>query len=132
MASASQLREKDPKEALANVDQALDTATSIWKQRNEVLQNTVSTWYQSWYPRVADANGRHFLHELDDVKDHLPDRTVDMTYLIYREKILPFGTWVNAIAAARNQFATAHHLPTRTYHLVWNNTSAVSEPTSSQ
>ena len=23
--------------------------------------------------------------QVDDVKDHLPDRTVDMTYLVYRE-----------------------------------------------
>ena len=46
-----------------------------------------------------------------------------MTYLVYREKILPFGDWVDAIAAARNQFATAHHLPTRKYHLAWDDFS---------
>ena len=33
----------------------------------------------------AEANGRQFLHQLDDVKDHVPDRTVDMTYLVDRE-----------------------------------------------
>ena len=52
-------------------------------------------------PRVAEANGRRFLHELDDVKDHLPDRTVDMTYLVYRELLLPFGDWVEQVRAAR-------------------------------
>ncbi|MEO6923003.1 MAG: hypothetical protein ABI142_04200, partial [Bryocella sp.] len=83
-------------------------------------QNTVTTWYKSWFPRVSEANGRHFLHELDDVKDHLPDRTVDMTYLLYREKLLPFGEWVNSILAARNKFAAAHHLPVRDYRLAWD------------
>jgi hypothetical protein len=48
-----------------------------------------------------------------------------MTYLVYREKLLPFGDWVNAIAAARNQFAAAHHLSTRNYHLAWEDFNAV-------
>jgi hypothetical protein len=33
-----------------------------------------------------------------------------MSYLVYREMLLSFGSWVNTIAAARNQFATANHL----------------------
>jgi hexosaminidase len=125
LASASQVKEKDPKAALSAVDSALDTATSIWQQRNEVLKNSVATWDERWFPRVEEANGRRFLHELNDVKDHLPDRTADMSYLVYREKILPFGEWVNAIAAARNQFAAAHNLPTRNYRLAWDDFSVV-------
>jgi hexosaminidase len=124
LASAAMVKAKDPKRAIADVDRALDTATSIWRQRNQVLQNTVAVWDESWFPRVADANGRHFLHEMDDVKDHLPDRTVDMTYLVYREKILPFGTWVDSILSARNEFATAHQLPVRNYRLAWDDFGA--------
>ena len=117
--AAAQARASNPKKALSYVDEALDTAVSIWTQRNQVLRNAVATWDESWFPRIGEANGRTFLHELDDVKDHLPDRTVDMTYLVYREKILPFGDWVNAIADARNQFAAAHSLPSRSFHLAW-------------
>ena len=125
LASASQVKDKDPKAAVNQMDGALDIATSIWQQRNEVLENSAATWDESWFPRVESANGRHFLHELDDVKDHLPDRTVDMSYLVYREKILPFGQWVNAIADARNQFAAAHNLPARNYHFDWQDFSEV-------
>ncbi len=120
LAAAAQAKDSNPKAALGDVDLALDTATSIWRTRNEALDNAVVTWDESWLPRVPEANGRRFLHELDDVKDHLPDRTVDMSYLIYREKLLPFGQWVNAIADARNRFAAAHHFPTREYHLAWD------------
>jgi hexosaminidase len=124
LTAASQAREKDPKAALSEVDRALDTATSIWRQRNQVLKNSVATWDEKWFLRVEEANGRRFLHQLDDVKDHLPDRTVDMSYLVYREKLLPFGEWVNAIAAARNQFAAGHHLPARNYKLAWSDFNA--------
>jgi hypothetical protein len=120
LASASRIKDNNPEKTISEIDRALDLATSIWQQRNQVLKNSTETWYKSWFPRVSDANGRHFLHEQDDSKDYLTDRTVDMSYLVYREKILPFGDWVNAIATARNQFATAHHLPVRNYRLAWD------------
>jgi hypothetical protein len=81
-------------EAVSSLDRALEIAGTIRDERNHVLRKATGTWYQSWEPRVAEANGRRFLHELDDVKDHLSDRTVDMSYLVYRELILPFGEWV--------------------------------------
>jgi hypothetical protein len=73
---------------------------------------------------VAEANGRKFLHELDDVKDHVPDRTVDMTYLAGRELQLPFGDWIASIRSARNDFAAAHHLPLDTREFDWRDTGA--------
>jgi hexosaminidase len=121
--SASQLRIKDPVKAVEQVDSALDLARAIWQDRNEALQNATATWDQRWFPNVAEANGRKYLDVVDDVKDHLPGRTVDLSYLVYREKLLPFGDWVNSIAAARNQFASAHHLPVRDFQLSWDDFS---------
>jgi hexosaminidase len=123
LAAAAKVKALRPKTALKDVDRALNTATAIWRERNEMLQNAITTWGVSWLPRVAEANDRQFLHELDDAKDHLPDRTVDLSYLVYREKLLPFGNWVNSISVARNQFAAAHNLAVRNYHLVWDDLS---------
>jgi hypothetical protein len=106
-------------DALESVDQALEVARTIQYSRNRALAGAIATWQKSWIPRVAEANGRRFLHELDDVKDHLPDRTEDMSYLVYRELLLPFGEWVDGIRAARNQYAQAHHLPVRDDRLDW-------------
>ncbi len=82
----------------------------------------VSTWYQEWYPRVAEANGRRYLDAVDNVKDHVPVRTVDMSYLIYRELNYPLGKWAEDVVAARNQFARAHQLPARTGDFEWKDT----------
>src|SRR6185295_2462845 len=60
-----------PQQALAAVDEALGLARTIRNERNAVLASTTETWYRAWYPRVPEANGRKFLHELDDVKDHV-------------------------------------------------------------
>ena len=71
---------------------------------------------------------------MDDVKDHLPERNIDLSYVVYRESILPFGEWVNKVLAARNSYAQAHHLPVRngsfdwkSFHLVSPNCASASD-----
>ena len=113
------------KVALNSVDQALQQAFAVRYSRNRALGDAVEIWYKSWLPRVAEANGRRFLHDLDDVKDHLPDRTVDMSYLVYRELQLPFGDWVEQVRAVRNQYAQSHGLPLRNERLDWKDLNPV-------
>src|SRR5690242_4771696 len=125
--SAAESAGKDqPKQAVASLDQFLRQARMVRYSRNRALADAIQTWQKSWMPRVPEANGRRFLHELDDVKDHLPDRTVDMTYLVYRELILPFGEWVENVRAARNQYAQAHNLPLNNSRFDWKDLKPVS------
>jgi hypothetical protein len=127
LTSAAAAAEKNqPRQAVQAVDRALDRARSVLWSRNRALRDLQQTWYKSWYPRVTEANGRKFLHEVDDVKDHLPDRTTDMTYLILREMQLPFGDWVEQIRAARNQYAQAHQLPVRPEKFDWQDLKPIS------
>ncbi|HKT13298.1 MAG TPA: hypothetical protein VJW77_15870, partial [Terriglobia bacterium] len=113
--------------ALAALDQALDTLERIRDQRNTAYHDAVDTWYESWQPRVAEANGRKYLDQIDDVKDHLPGRTVDMSYLVYRELILPLGKWYGQVLAVRNEYAAAHGLAARTNAFNWGDTNTVVE-----
>ena len=116
-AASGAAQKNQPRQALQAADRALEAATSIQWSRNRALRDAQQTWYKSWYPRVPEANGRKFLHEVDDVKDHLPDRTTDMSYLVYRQMLLPFGEWVELIRAARNQYAQAHQMPATTHSI---------------
>lgn len=110
-------------EALESLDEALNIAAGIQRRRNRALQDATATWYQTWFPRVAEANGRRYLNQVDDVKDHRPVRTVDMTYLIYRELLCPLGDWAAGTLAARNEYARAHQLPERPGSLNWKDTT---------
>src|SRR5208283_3718893 len=56
--------DKQPKEAVEALDRALNLARHIRQRRNAVLRDATSVWYKSWFPRVAQANGRQFLREL--------------------------------------------------------------------
>jgi hypothetical protein len=120
----------EPAEAVKSIDQALDLASEIRQERNAALQNAAATWYKSWFPRVAEANGRRYLDLVDDVKDHHPVRTIDMSYLVYRELLYPLGDWASKVQSVRNQYAQAHNLPAREGTLDWKHTglSAEAEP----
>ncbi len=107
--------------ALESLDHALDLAEEIRRGRNKALQDATATWYESWFPRVAQANGHTYLNEVDDVKDHQPGRTADMSYLVYRELLYPLGDWVKNTVASRNQYATAHNFPVRKFEFDWEN-----------
>ena len=115
----------DAKGAVAALDRSLDIAENIRQQRNQAFANVVAAWYKSWYPRVAEANGRKFVDKVDDVKDHLPVRTVDMTYLIYRQLLYPLGEWAAKVEAVRNQYARAHDLPARSREWDWKDTTTL-------
>ena len=113
----------DAGRAVAALDRALGIAENIRQQRNQALIDATATWYKSWYPRVPEANGRKFLDKVDDVKDHQPVRTVDMSYLVYRELLYPLGAWADQVISIRNQYAQEHQLPGRADKLDWKNTS---------
>lgn len=109
----------NPALAVTMIDETLDKINSIRGERNEVFQSVTTTWYQDWFPKVAEANGRKFLHQVDDVKDHYPDRTIDMSYLIYRQLKYPLGQWAQEVLTARNLYAKQHNLPERTVTFNW-------------
>lgn len=105
--------------AVSLLDQALEEVKIMRSQRNETLQEVTAVWYQDWYPRVHEANGRKYLDQVDDVKDHRPTRTVDMSYLIYRQLKFRLGKWAEDVLNARNQFAKTHSLPLKNETFNW-------------
>lgn len=119
MSAQSAARKQDAQRAVDSVDQALSVVRRIREERNSALSDATETWYKSWRPRVEAANGRRFVHELDDVKDHLPDRTIGMEYLVYRELLLPLDDWYGKVESARNAYAKAHGIAAREEPLKW-------------
>src|SRR5205085_4748701 len=52
-------------QAVDAVDQALEMVRKMREERNQVLREATATWQESWLPRVTEANGRRYVHELD-------------------------------------------------------------------
>ena len=108
LSARNQAQQQHPKQAIAEIDRSLRLAADIRVRRTAALADATAIWGKTWFPRVAEANGRRFLHEVDDVKDHPPDRTVDMSYLVYRDLRVGLEEWTGKVMAARNEYAQAH------------------------
>jgi len=108
------------KVAVNYIDSALATAAKVKSERDSVFARVKKIWYEEWLPLVPVANSRRFLHELDDIKDHRPGRTIDLSYLIYRQLNFPLGRWAAETLKSRNTYARAHGLPVLDYKLEWD------------
>jgi hexosaminidase len=53
----------------------------------------------------------------------LPVRTVDLSYLVYRELLYPLDDWASKTLASRNSYATAHGLSSRSFEFAWKSTA---------
>jgi hypothetical protein len=121
-------------EAVAALDQALDTAGRVRDERNQALHDVTTTWYQTWFPRVREANGRHVARAPQDFVDTQTSEKarrgqVGLLYLIDREFSLPFGQWVNDVQSVRNGYATAHGLPTKEGKFDWQDVATLHSQT---
>jgi hexosaminidase len=117
-------------DAVAALDQAVNTAGKIRDDRNQALSDVTTTWYETWFPRVREANGRHVARAPQDFVDTKPSEKArraqeGFLYLIDRELSLPFGEWVNGILEVRNRYGTAHSLPAHEGKFNWQDTETL-------
>jgi hexosaminidase len=109
----------NPTAALKQLDAAMEMVSKLKTQRDSTLALVTKTWYKEWHPLVEEANGRKFLHQVDDIKDHQPVRTTDLSYLIYRELHYPLDQWWDDVQKVRNDYARQHQLPLTNKQLGW-------------
>ncbi|CAL1518505.1 beta-N-acetylhexosaminidase [Chitinophaga sp. MM2321] len=109
----------DATTAVAMIDSALNVAAAIKTQRDEMLSSLAAVWHKDWQPLVKEANGRTLLLAVDDIKDHQPGRTIDLSYLIYRQLHYPLGKWAGEVSKVRNAYAVKNKLPVRQESLQW-------------
>jgi hexosaminidase len=117
-------------EAVDALDQVLGRAVKIRDDRNQALHDATVTWYETWFPRVREANGRHVARAPQNfvdtrTSDAARRRQEGLVYLIEREFALPLETWVREVQNSRNEYAAAHKLPKREIQFNWQDSSTL-------
>jgi hexosaminidase len=117
-------------EALEALDQVLGRALKIRDERNQALHDATETWYETWFPRVREANGRHVVRTPQNFvdmgsSDAARRRQEGLVYLIEREFALPLETWVREVQNSRNEYAAKHGLPKREIQFHWQDTNTL-------
>jgi len=117
-------------EALDALDQVLGRALKVRDERNQALQDATETWYETWFPRVREANGRRVARTPQNFVDMGSSnaarrRQEGLVYLMEREFALPLETWVRDVQNARNEYASAHKLPKREFQFHWQDSTTL-------
>jgi hexosaminidase len=107
---AAENAKTEPVIAVGYIDMAIRKARTMIIERDSIFNSLTSLWYLRWYPLATEANGRRFLFQVDDIKDHLPGRTTDLSYLIYPALNYHLEDWITKIITIRKSFAKNHNL----------------------
>ncbi len=100
-----------PAEAVALMVEASNEMESLIKWGNRMWKNVQETWEISRYEKGRSVDGRHFVHVLDDVKDHWADRRPGLDYLIAPFQRLKLPEWRNRLNERINEYAAVHKVP---------------------
>ena len=73
--------------------QAYDAAGRIIDDLGETYARVKAVWEVSRVEKGRSVGGRHFVHIMDDVKDHGADRRADLTYLVVNEQRMDLPGW---------------------------------------
>jgi len=67
-------------------------------------------WEKARFPKGRSVGDRHFLHVMDDVKDHFADRRPDLAYLIAPEESIGLTEWRAALGRTIQSYAELNGL----------------------
>jgi hypothetical protein len=103
--------QKDPKEALARLVSPHNIAARLEAEGERIFGDLVAVFEKSRFPKGQSVGGRHFVHILDDTKDHWADRTADMGYMMAPERSIGLPAWRKKLRAAIEDYAKSKNIP---------------------
>jgi hypothetical protein len=85
------------------VAESLAARASMWAGVRQV-------WEKSWYPKGRSVGGRHFVHVLDDVKDHRADRRAGLDYMLEPLDNIKLEEWNRELEVFARDYAKSYGL----------------------
>jgi len=109
--AAESAAEKNPSAAVARMVEAYNLAGMVLERGEWMWTRVKKTWEKSRYEKGRSVGGRHFVHVLDDVKDHFADRRVGLEYMITPFERMNLGAWRAELGERIKQYAAANKVP---------------------
>jgi len=89
--------EGDAVRALGLLAQARDKVRAALDDLEGMYRRLKAVWEKSRFEKGRSADGRRFVHVMDDVKDHYADRRPDLSYLISHEENIGLPAWLDGL-----------------------------------
>jgi hypothetical protein len=110
---ASSKNDIDPEEAVNLLTDAYKLSGEIIQDQDEMWSDLKTTWYKSRLIKNQSAGGKDFLHEYDDVKDHLADRRKGLEYMLAPYERMEIEEWRKQMKNIILHFAELHNIPVK-------------------
>lgn len=101
----------DAEEAVNLMTDAYKLSGEIIKDQDEMWSDLKTTWYKSRLIKNQSVGGKDFLHEYDDVKDHLADRRKGLEYMLAPFERMEIEEWRQQMKNIIIHFARLHNIP---------------------
>jgi hypothetical protein len=103
-------REKQPGRAVGLMLRAHDQVGGLIQDLHDTFARLKHVWEKGRFPKGRSVGDRHFLHVMDDVKDHFADRRLDLAYLIAPEQSIGLREWRATLARTIQSYAQRNGL----------------------
>ena len=99
------------RDAVALLSQAHERVRSCLSDRAAMWAGLKETWEVSRFPKGRSANGRNFVHILDDLKDHRADRRPGLDYMLEPLENIGLEPWNDGLAKFISTYARPRGIP---------------------
>ncbi len=97
---------KEEQKALAQLVAAHKLVAANLARRAAMWEQLTTVWEKSRFEKCRSVDGRDFLYELDDVKDHRADRKLGLDYMLLPLENMNLEQWNDDLAKFIATFAT--------------------------
>ncbi len=109
--AAESAAEKRPSRAVASMVEAYNLAGQVLELGDWMWSEVKRIWEKSRYEKGRSVGGRHFVHIMDDVKDHWADRRPGLEYMIAPFERMNLDDWREELGRRIKQYASANKVP---------------------
>ena len=113
LSAAEADKEGRPARAVANLMQANNKVRGLLAEFDWMWKELKRTWEKSRYEKGRSVGGRHFVHIMDDVKDHPADRRPGLEYMIASYERMQLPKWRADLVKCIRDYAARNNVPVR-------------------
>jgi len=113
LAAAKADADNNPAAAVGHLVAANNTVSDLLRWADWMWKEVKRIWEKSRYEKGRSVGGRHFVHIMDDVKDHKADRRPGLEYLIMPFERMKLPQWRAQLEKCIKEYAAGHNVPIR-------------------
>ncbi|HXK61077.1 MAG TPA: beta-N-acetylhexosaminidase [Acidobacteriota bacterium] len=111
--AAGAAKENRPGNAVGHLVSAYSRVARIEQEARTMRRDVETVFEKSRLPKGMAADGREFVHVLDDTKDHWADRTADLGFMFAPEDSIGLAAWLNQLSQITRDYAARHNISVR-------------------